>query len=319
MPTLSKPAPNTSLETFRDLLERVRPQMAAVLPKHLSADRLAQLAMSALARDRKLMQCTPVSVARAVMIAAELGLDPAGALGEAYLIPRWNSKQSKYEATFQIGYRGLVKLAHRHPMVAGIEAHTVFKADHFIVQLGTKREIDHRPSFTDDPGEPVAAYCVIDLRDAPHPQVEVMSRSQIERVRDVASEAWKRANGNIEQAGPWGMWPEEMWRKTVAKRALKYAPVSTELATAVAIEDAAAQGDDVAAGILQLPDLSNGEAAAPDAAPEGTTSKADALARQLKAQERGKRAAPKQADVAPAHEEPPHEEPPADGGLFPEP
>ncbi|MGQ0568351.1 MAG: hypothetical protein ACT4P5_02285, partial [Armatimonadota bacterium] len=59
------------LETFRDLLQRYRANFAAVLPQTFTPERLVQVALATIAREGKLLQCTPESVLRALMISAQ--------------------------------------------------------------------------------------------------------------------------------------------------------------------------------------------------------------------------------------------------------
>ena len=47
---------------FKGLLDHAWPRMAAVLPKHMSADRMYQLALSAYNQTPELAQCSPQSV-----------------------------------------------------------------------------------------------------------------------------------------------------------------------------------------------------------------------------------------------------------------
>lgn len=59
----------------------------------------------------KLQQCPPASVTSAGLIANTIGLSPNSNLGLAYLIPHWNEKSNCYRCQFQIGYKGLIRLA----------------------------------------------------------------------------------------------------------------------------------------------------------------------------------------------------------------
>jgi recombination protein RecT len=55
-------------------LETLKPQMMLALPKHLNADRLARLVLTAFSSNHALAECTPNSVAASIMTAAQLGL-----------------------------------------------------------------------------------------------------------------------------------------------------------------------------------------------------------------------------------------------------
>src|SRR5690606_30662561 len=72
--------------TLTALIERMKPQIARALPKHMDPDRLARIATTVLRQTPQLGQCTPESLLGALMTCAQLGLEP-GPLGHAYLVP----------------------------------------------------------------------------------------------------------------------------------------------------------------------------------------------------------------------------------------
>jgi recombination protein RecT len=93
--------------------------MALALPKHMTADRLARIATTEIRKVPKLAACDQASFLGAIMQCAQLGLEPGGALGHAYLIPfdkrqkvnGWETVST--EAQLIIGYRGMIDLARR--------------------------------------------------------------------------------------------------------------------------------------------------------------------------------------------------------------
>jgi recombination protein RecT len=99
-------------------------QLRLALPRHVTPERLARIAVTEIRRTPKLLTCTRESLLGAIMQAAQLGLEP-GVLGECWLIPY------KTEATFVIGYRGLVQLAWRSGQIESVHAHAVFDGDAF--------------------------------------------------------------------------------------------------------------------------------------------------------------------------------------------
>lgn len=58
-----------------------------------------------------LQKCSASSVTSAGLIANTIGLSPNSNLGLAYLIPYWNGKSNCYRCQFQIGCKGLIRLA----------------------------------------------------------------------------------------------------------------------------------------------------------------------------------------------------------------
>lgn len=82
----------TSAEaTVRQLLERMKPEIAKALPSHMSAERLARIVYTEIRRNPELMECERTSLLGAVMLSAQLGLEQ-GPLGHCYLVPHNNKK-----------------------------------------------------------------------------------------------------------------------------------------------------------------------------------------------------------------------------------
>jgi recombination protein RecT len=224
------------LDQLRDLFKRAEADIAKVIPKHLTAEKLLKIALVAAGRNPLLLQCTPASVLQGVMQAAQLGLDVGGVTGSAYLVPyRNNKKGGRYEAQMIPGYRGLIDLARRSGRVLGIEAHVVHKGDEFELMFGSEPKLVHRPKLDGPAGEVIGAYAVAFIRDG-NPQTEFMTLEQLEGIRKRS-----RASDN----GPWVTDREEMQRKTAVRRLAKYLPLSPEdqLAKAIEIEDRAESGD----------------------------------------------------------------------------
>lgn len=206
------------------LLQAKRDSLAKVATKHLSVERLLTSIGLAASRNPDLMKCTPESVLKAAMGASQLGLDPSGTLGSAYLVPFYNGKIQAMEALFIPGYRGLIDLLRRH-CDAQVEARLVYRNDKFRVSYGTTPTIEHEPALdgNENDDEIVAAYSVFTWPDG-RKGFEVMSRAEIEKVRN-SSRAGK--------AGPWVQWFGEMCKKTVVRRGVKLQPLSPEAASLV--------------------------------------------------------------------------------------
>lgn len=252
------------LATFRDFFQRYRPQVAAVLGKTMPIERLINVTMAAIGRNEGLQRCTPVSVVRSVMVAAQLSLDPSGVLGSAYLVPYWNDKIKGYEAQLIIGYRGMLDLARRTGEVVHVEARTVYEKDRFEYRLGTAPNLRHVPTLDGDPGQAIAAYAVISLRNSDKPMIEIMSRFEIERIRQ---------RSKAKEFGPWVTDWDMMARKTVLRRLIRYAPMSPEAAQAVTVEERIEAGEELA-DIIPLANV--------DKPQEKPANKSEALAQRIK-------------------------------------
>lgn len=224
----------------------VKQQMALALPKHVTADRLARIALTEVRKNPKLMQCDQTSFLGALMQCAALGLEPGGALGHCYLIPFENRRQNRVDVQFIVGYRGMTDLARRSGQIISLEARAVYAKDKFNVELGLDSRIEHKPAWDeDDRGDITFVYAVAKLRDG-GVQFDVMSRREIERVRN-ASAGYRVAEATAKKYNktpdsPWHSHFEEMAKKTVVRRLFKYLPVSIEIQRAVGLDEQAELG-----------------------------------------------------------------------------
>lgn len=198
--------------TMKDWIKRSEGAIAKALPKTITPERFARIATTAVTQNPALGQCTPSSFIGAMLTAAQLGLEPNTPLGQAYLIP------FKGECSFQLGYRGMIELAHRSGEFKSLEAHVVYSNDEFDYELGLDPKLKHKPAKSNR-GEIEWVYAVYRLASGGY-GFEVMSKSDIEEHRMKFSKApnspaWKNS------------W-EGMAKKTVIKQALKYAPLKSE-------------------------------------------------------------------------------------------
>jgi recombination protein RecT len=185
----------------------------------IDPDKFTRLALTTLRTVPKLADCKPSSLLGALMTCAQLGLEPGGPLGQAYLVPYGN------EATLIIGYQGFIDLMYRSDRVASVAAHAVYEADHFYFELGTNAHLLHRPAL-EDRGELIAVYGIAELVSGAKP-FDVLSKSAVDKRRD-------RSKGG--GAGPWKTDYEAMARKTAIRQLFKWIPTSIEWTAAVAAD-----------------------------------------------------------------------------------
>lgn len=219
--------------TVKNLFEAARSRIEEVAPKHLSPDRLMRVALMTISRTPKLAECTPHSLLNAFMTATQLGLEVGGVLGEAYLVPY------KTEATFILGYRGMINLARRSGQIISIEAQVVREGDLFDFEYGLEMRFRHQPKAEVD--QPIThAWALARFRDGGH-QLDVMTIRDIEAIR-------KRSRSSTN--GPWVTDFAEMAKKTVVRRLCKYLPLSPEMADAVDASDKNEFGGDFVEGSI---------------------------------------------------------------------
>lgn len=203
-------------QSIMQWVQVMKPQIAKALPSVITPERFTRIAMTAVSSNPKLAECTPQSFCGALMQAAQLGLEPNTPLGQAYLIPYRNHGQQ--ECSFQLGYRGLIELAHRSGEFKNITAHEVYENDEFEFEYGLDPKLVHKPAMHDR-GNVIAYYAVYTLVNGGYEFI-VMSKDDVERHARKFSKAYNY--------GPWKTNFDAMAKKTVIKQLLKYAPISTE-------------------------------------------------------------------------------------------
>ncbi len=234
--------------SFPQMLQAYKTQIASALPKHMNGDRMARVALTCFRQNPKLEECDPRSVFAAIIIGAQLGLEP-GIMGQAYLVPY------KGECQFIPGWRGLVDLVNRSGR-ASVWTGAVFEGDEFTFQYGTNPSINHIPGGNDDqPDKLRFVYAVGKVRGAEQPVIEVWSVAKATRHRDKYNKVGKQhySYGNFEMYA----------RKVALLQVIKYMPTSIELATAAAMSFGADGGQviDIKEAIdgTFLPPINNAE------------------------------------------------------------
>lgn len=206
------------------------PRMAAAASNAISKERMYQLIVSTINRNPKLAECTPETVLSCFMRCTTLGLEPSDVdgLGRAYILPFYNKKKRHMEATFLMGYKGMIDLARRSGQIRDISARAVYEGDTFEFEYGLNETLRHIPGSGEKlPDKLTHVYCVVHFTDGGH-YIDVMTRSEIEE---------RRKRSQAGNSGPWVSDYEAMAKKTVIRRAAPYLPLSTQAVKAVASDD----------------------------------------------------------------------------------
>jgi recombination protein RecT len=228
-------APDDDRPTVFDLLQRQQPAIEKALPKHLDGDRFARIALTTFRTNPKLAQCSAESFLGAVMVAAQLGLEPGGPLEHAYLSPRWNNKLRSQECQFTLGYRGIIELTRRSGKLISIEAHEVCEADDFEFEHGLEDRLSHKPNLkVESPA--YAYYALAKFRDGGHAFV-VLSRAKVINDHAKHSETYDKENQNWGTHSPWTNFFDAMARKTCIRALAPYLPLSPELEQAIRVDE----------------------------------------------------------------------------------
>lgn len=240
--------------SMKALIVSMEGEIKKALPSVITPERFSRMVLTAMSTNPQLTQCTPKSFLGAMMQAAQLGVEPNTPLGQAYLIPYRN--HGTLECQFQIGYRGLIDLAYRSGEITDISAHEVHENDTFEYELGLAPKLKHIPALKDR-GAVVLYYAVYHTKSGGY-GFEVMSRE------DVTAHMNKYSKAAGKGFSPWATNFDEMAKKTVLKRVLKYAPLKTDFVRAMATDETIKSGIDV--DMADLPDEKVIEAEAEDVA-----------------------------------------------------
>ena len=237
-----------------EFMEKNRRQFELALPSRVSVDRLMRVALTSIRKNPMLLQCTIESLMGAVLESAQLGLMPDGVLGHAYLIPRCNNKKGCYEASFQLGYKGVIELTLRSGKVLSVVPRIVYENDYLEIEFGTEDHIKHTPWYmvgATEPGKFRLAYAVAHIRDA-RPIFWPITEADIQRAI--------KASAYGEKAGtPWHDHREAMILKTAIHALKKLLPLSPEDAVALARDEYREAGVDVGGDWGDVIDLPEGE------------------------------------------------------------
>lgn len=212
----------TAQKKNKSLLSQIdvmKPQIAKALPSVITPERFTRMVMTAVSSNPQLASCTFESFCGAMLQSAQLGLEPNTPLGQAYLIPRRNGRKGVTECQFQLGYQGMLALAYRGGATM-ITAHEVCENDSFEYEYGLEPFLKHKPAIKGR-GAVIAYYATYKLENGGF-GFAVMSKEDIENHAKRYSDAYKSSYS------PWSTQFDEMAKKTVIKKALKYAPMSAE-------------------------------------------------------------------------------------------
>jgi recombination protein RecT len=213
---------------LKGLLERAKDQIQAALPKHLTPERMARIALTEARKNPKLLECDATSFLGAVIQASQLGLEPGGARGHCYLIPFKNNKRGIFEVQFMIGYQGMLDLVRRSGNITHVVARSVYDCDDFSFQYGLSEKLDHTPKPRNEKSKLVYFYAIGFLKDSPRAIFDVMSISEVLEIMQ---------GSKSKDDGPWKTDFEAMGKKTVIRRLFKYLPASVEMQTAMRLDE----------------------------------------------------------------------------------
>lgn len=207
-----------NMETYIPAIERALPRIG------MTGARFVQLMKSAVNGTPELAECSWRSVKASMMKCASLGLEPNSPLGQAWMIPRRN--HGVLECTFQLGYRGLIALAHRTGEIRTVYADVIRENDEYDYRRGIRGYLSHKPSLQAR-GKAIAYYAVYEGLNGSY-GFEIMSRAEMDEHR----EKYCGSNRKI-----WEKNYDEMAKKTVLARLADSMPLSADVRRSIRAEE----------------------------------------------------------------------------------
>lgn len=209
------------------LLQEHRSRLEDLLPEGMRFSRLIAIVRTEVAKNPKILECSPVSIIESIARIQQWGLE----IGvDAYLVP------FKGVCTPISDYKGLAKLMVNSRAVRAVQARAVFANEKFRYNYGLQEELEHHPIH--DPkerGAIIGAYCILRLPGG-NDVFEFMSLEDIEAIRQRYSKQWKD--------GPCPPWYA---KKTVIRQVSKLVPKSPKFVSVLAVmedEDKITEGAD---------------------------------------------------------------------------
>ena len=222
---LERSAQPKEAATILDLIDRQKPELEKLVGATIGVERFARTVLTELRRTPKLYECDPASLLGAMMLAAQLGLEP-GPLGHVYLVP------FKRECQFVVGYKGYIDLAYRSGLVKDVATGVVYEGDSFEWREGTRPFLDHTPSGPPSERDWTHAYAVARLRNG-GTVFRVVFPEDAERAKS-------RSRNARSPHSPWVTDLHAMIRKTAVRRLAPMLPQSPAFALALATDESEA-------------------------------------------------------------------------------
>lgn len=181
--------------------------------------------------SENLQTCEPMTVMNSAIKATALNLPLDPNLGFAYIIPYRDTKSNTTKAQFQIGYKGLLQLAIRSGQIAKINMTDVREGELVDENLLTG-DITIRKT-TDRNSKKIIGYCAYMRLTNGFEKTLFSTREDIEAFALRFTK--QKYQGKL--TNTWASDFDAMAKKTVLKALLKFAPLSTEMETAIAADN----------------------------------------------------------------------------------
>lgn len=223
----------TPQKKMQSALEKMLPEIKKAVASTMTPERFSRIALSLYNGNPAFWEADTTTFLSALMQSAQCGLEPNTVLGEAYLIAYKNNKQGLTEVNFQVGYKGILKMAFNTGDYEAIYAHEVRKGDEFNYGYGLNKTLTHKPA--DIPSEEVTHYYAVYKLKNGGSDFVVWSKERVEKhARDFSKNYTYQ--GKVNQNSVWAKNFDSMAKKTVLIDVLKYAPKSVEMVKALDLD-----------------------------------------------------------------------------------
>ena len=235
--TSKPPALKPPQRDIKTAILDLKPLIAQALPRHLTAERMIQMATNYVRQNPLIAKCTEQSLLGAIMQTSILGLEPIPALGQVYFVPYKANKGTREnpqwvdEVQFQLGYRGMLQLIHNSGCVKMIYAEAVYEGDFYEEERGLHPTLKHIPNHDrPDNAKLLRVYAVAHTLSGGE-FFEVLEKKEIEALRKLNRAQKEQSNG------AWATHYEEMAKAKVLKKLAKFLPVSAAVTRAFAANE----------------------------------------------------------------------------------
>ena len=173
--------------------------------------------------NKQLQQCDVRSIVGAAGLSAMLNLSITPSLGQAYIVPFRGS------ATFQIGTKGLIQLAHRTGKYVALHAGKICEGE-----LRGFNPITGEPVTGEKISDEVIGYVAYMRLNNGFEKTLYMTLAEIEAHAEKYSQSYSYDKKNNRQSSPWSTNFDAMASKTVLKKLLNtWGILSTDMASAI--------------------------------------------------------------------------------------
>lgn len=213
----------TPIAKIQNMIAVRKPELAKMLPEHISVDRLERAANNALMRNPEIAHCDATSVYDSVMRCAQDGLIPDGREAAIVVFGGKGGKKAQYMPMVD----GLLKLMRQSKEITSVISHAVYEGDEFeyAIDDGIAR-LNHKPDVFASCERVFKGVYAIAVLSSGEKVIEVMGKHDVDKVRAVSR------SGNS-QYGPWAQWYDRMAIKSVLRRLVRRLPSSSEMTAVV--------------------------------------------------------------------------------------